>query len=166
MNKLFLRLLTIALIFMVTCQVLAGYDKPSNSSPLPETAKMPETTANNKNWVMIRCGNAVALNFRGMPNETQVGDLTFTVNTNLRYKSIVVEIVGGAFENDHSSLETEYQPSNERIWYKAGDAFQVTVVPEAINCIRFRATTGTKISTQYAGNYTAKLSFSVISYLQ
>lgn len=163
MWKLFLCLLTGLWVCTIACPVLADSVKSSNIIPVDSITTTTQEKTKLKKWVTIQCGNPVSLSFSGSPNESQTGEVSYTINTNLGCKSMVVEISGSALANDYSSLDTEYQPDNDRLWYKADESFQVFVVPGKTNSIKFRATTGAKISAQHAGAYSAKLSFLVIS---
>lgn len=162
MSKFFLHFLAGFMVFAISSFVLAAADNLPNTGPQSKMFTMQEK-ANQNSWV-LKYGNVPSLVFRGIPNETQTGEITYVVSNKLGYKSILIRITGSTFDNGESSLATEYQPGDAESWCKAGEPFIMKVASGAINTIRCRATTGPTISSQLAGTYTVKLSFIVISY--
>jgi hypothetical protein len=162
MSKFFLRFLTGFMVFVISSLVLAATDNSPNTELKSKMFTKQEKT-NQNSWV-LKYGNVPSLVFRGIPNETQTGEITYVVSGKLANKSILIKITGSAFDNGESSLVTEFQPGDAESWCKAGEAFIMQVAPGTINTIRYRATTGPTISSQNAGAYTVKLSFIVISY--
>lgn len=109
--------------------------------------------------MIIQCSKVNSLVFCGVPNETQNGEITFKLLTKPSRQPYLVVVTGTAFENGDALLETQYQPENTDLWYKAGVAFSMLVKSGNTNTIRYKAISGSQISSQQAGTYTAKLSF-------
>ncbi len=111
--------------------------------------------------IAINWDHITALNFRGIPNESQIGEATYTLKTT-KLKSIAIQITGTKFTNGDNCLDTTYQSGNCQTWYKAGEPFVVTVIPGQ-HRVRYRVVSGPRISSQNAGAYNAKLSIKVLT---
>lgn len=162
MSKFFLRFLAGFMVFAISNLVLAADDKSMNPCSQPIMNTMQEKA--NQDSLIFKYGNAPIIVFHGIPNETQTGEMSFMVVSKLGYKSMLLRVTGFAFENGESYLDTEYLPNGSNSWYKAGEPFTMQVLPGATNSIKFRAISGPKISSQFAGAYTVKLSFILLSY--
>lgn len=147
------------MVLIGSCSISIASGGSAGSSNIADTTFL---AISQKTPICINWGNVTVLNFRGIPNESQTGEVTYTIETTTRYKSIAIQITGTAFTNGDNFLDTEYQSGKSQTWYRAGNSIVVTVIPGEVCKVRFRVISGPKISSQRAGTYTAKLSIKVL----
>lgn len=180
MKKTMVVLLICCLVLAISGSIFANEGEITGDRLTANVRDTVQLSAYVTPYASVKFNTPQALTFSGVPNETKEGAVTYTLETNC---DVNADGYGTAFQgNTHGDfLQTWYecdpgdvyndaliwreapQTAGATIW--APDGFDAKYVKDATQdfTIRYKATTGPNISSQWAGNYSATYTITIWS---